>query len=68
MEKFCDFFTLRPSDLFTIDLRSYGQHLSLFINFSPFKFLNIIISKYICIKKALKKKNYVFFNGVINAF
>ena len=31
MEKFCDYFTLRPSDLITIDLRSYGQLLSLFL-------------------------------------
>ena len=30
--KFSDFFTLRPSDLITIDLRSYGQLLSLFLD------------------------------------
>ena len=30
MDKFWDIFNLRPSDLITIDFRSYGQLLSLF--------------------------------------
>ena len=59
MEKFCDFFTLRPSDLFmyNLDLRSYGQLLSLFL----FKFAYLWNMRCkISLKKTHNCKDYYF--------